>query len=139
MLVGPMRASELRRAVELPAVIGLRVEPGLADALLDEVEGEPAALPLLSTALLELFQERRDNTLTLAAHRASGGVHGAVARLAERTYTRIPEEGTATVRAVMLRLVGDGEGEAPVRRRAALAELDLERNADVADVLATLA
>ena len=39
----------------------------------------------------------------------------------------------------MLRLVGEGEGEAPVRRRAPLAELDLERNEDVADVLATLA
>ena len=39
----------------------------------------------------------------------------------------------------MLRLVGEGEGDAPVRRRAPLAELDLERNEDVADVLATLA
>ena len=39
----------------------------------------------------------------------------------------------------MLRLVGEGEGEAPVRRRAPLAELDLERNEDVADVLTTLA
>ena len=39
----------------------------------------------------------------------------------------------------MLRLVGEGEGDVPVRRRAPLAELDLERNEDVADVLATLA
>src|SRR5919106_6398809 len=39
----------------------------------------------------------------------------------------------------MLRLVGEGEGDAPVRRRAPLAELDLERNEDVADVLSTLA
>jgi WD40 repeat protein len=42
------------------------------------------------------------------------------------------------VRALMLRLVGEGEGDAPVRRRAPLAELDLEGNDDVADVLATL-
>ena len=39
----------------------------------------------------------------------------------------------------MLRLVGEDEGDVPVRRRAPLAELDLERNEDVADVLATLA
>jgi WD40 repeat protein len=39
----------------------------------------------------------------------------------------------------MLRLVGEDEGDAPVRRRAPLGELDLERNEDVADVLATLA
>ena len=39
----------------------------------------------------------------------------------------------------MLRLVGEGEGDATVRRRAPLAELDLDRNEDVAEVLATLA
>ena len=103
------------------------------------MEGEPGALPLLSTALLELWQKRPDNALTLAAYRESGGVHGAVARLAEGTYARIPDERRQLVRAVMLRLVGEGEGDAPVRRRAPLAELDLERNADVEDVLGTLA
>ena len=140
VLVGPMEASELRRAVELPAGrVGLRVEPALADALVDDVEGEPGALPLLSTALLELWQKREDNALTLAAYRESGGVHGAVARLAEGTYARIPDERRQLVRAVMLRLVGEGESDASVRRRAPLAELDLERNEDVADVLATLA
>ena len=135
-----MQASELRRVVELPAGrVGLRVEPELADALVDDVEGEPGALPLLSTALLELWQKRQDNALTLAAYRESGGVHGAVARLAEGTYARIPDGRKQLVRAIMLRLVGEGEGDAPVRRRAPLAELDLERNDDVADVLATLA
>ena len=140
VLVGPMQASELRRAVELPASrVGLRVEPELTDALVDDVEGEPGALPLLSTALLELWQKRDDDALTLAAYRESGGVHGAVARLAESTYARIPDGQRPIVRALMLRLVGEDEGDVPVRRRAPLAELDLERNADAAAVLATLA
>ena len=140
VLVGPMQASELRRAVELPAGrVGLRVERELADALVDDVEGEPGALPLLSTALLELWQKRQDNALTLTAYRESGGVHGAVARLAEGTYAGIADERRPIVRALMLRLVGEDEGDAPVRRRAPLGELDLERNEDVADVLATLA
>ena len=140
VLVGPMQASELRRAIELPADrVGLRVEPRLTGALVDDVGGEPGALPLLSTALLELWQKRDDKTLTLAAYRESGGVHGAVARLAERTYACVSDARKPLVRAVMLRLVGDGEGDAPVRRRAPLAELDLERNEDVADVVATLA
>ncbi len=140
VLVAPMQASELRRVVELPAGrVGLRVEPELADALVDDVEGEPGALPLLSTALLELWQKREENTLTLTSYRQSGGVHGAVARLAEGTYARIPDKRKPIVRAIMLRLVGEGEGETPVRRRAPLAELDLERNADVSDVLGTLA
>ncbi|MDF2751910.1 MAG: hypothetical protein K0S82_292 [Gaiellaceae bacterium] len=140
VLVGPMQASELRRAVELPAArVGLRVEPELVEALVDDVGGEPGALPLLSTALLELWQKRQDNTLTLAGYRESGGVHGAVARLAEGTYARIPDEHKPIARAVILRLVGGDDGDLPVRRRAPLIELDLERNDEVAAVLATLA
>jgi WD40 repeat protein len=140
VLVGSMQASELRRAVELPAGrAGLRVEPELTHALVDDVEGEPGALPLLSTALLELWQKRHDDALTLAAYRESGGVHGAVARLAEGTYACVPDARKPLVRALLLRLVGDGEGDVPVRRRAPLAELDLERDPDLAGVLATLA
>src|SRR5262249_7082550 len=124
VLVGPMQASELRRAVELPAArVGLHVEPEVVDALVDDVEGEPGALPLLSTALLELWQKRNDRTLTLASYRASGGVHRAVARLAEGTYARMTDERKRLVRAIMLRLVGEGEAAVPVRRRASLAEL----------------
>ena len=140
VLVAAMQASELRRAVELPAVrVGLRVEPELSDALVDDVEGQPGALPLLSTTLLELWQKRQNNTLTLAAYHEYGGVHGAVARLAEGTYDRIPDERKPLVRALMLRLVGEGDGDAPVRRRASLAELDLERDRWMAEVLAALA
>ena len=96
VLVGPMQASELRRAVELPASrVGLRVEPELTDALVDDVEGEPGALPLLSTALLELWQKREDDALTLAAYRESGGVHGAVARLAEEHLRADPGRAEA--------------------------------------------
>jgi WD40 repeat protein/tRNA A-37 threonylcarbamoyl transferase component Bud32 len=140
VLVGPMHASELRRAVELPAGrVGLRVEPDLVDALVDDVEGEPGALPLLSTALLELWQKREGSTLAMAAYRESGGVQGAVGRLAESTYARVPDERKELVRALMLRLVGAGEGDVPVRRRAPLDELDLERNEHMAEVLAGLA
>ena len=140
VLVGQMQASELRRAVELPARrVGLAVEPELVDALVDDVEGEPGALPLLSTALLELWQKRELNTLTLAAYHESGGVHGAVARLAEGTYARIPDDHKPIARAIMLRLVGESEAHEPVRRRAPLAELDLERSGPATDVLGTLA
>ncbi len=139
VLVGPMQASELRRAVELPAArVGVRVEPGLTDSLVGDVEGEPGALPLLSTALLELWHKRGDNALTLAAYRESGGVDGAVARLAEATYARVPDSRKPLVRTIMLRLVGSDEGDVPVRRRAALGEFDAGRD-EVRDVLTTLA
>ena len=64
VLVGPMRRDELRRAIELPARrAGLRVEPRLVSALVGDVASEPGGLPLLSAALLELWQRRDGRTL----------------------------------------------------------------------------
>jgi WD40 repeat protein/DNA-binding SARP family transcriptional activator len=121
--VGPMGRDELRSAIELPARrAGLEVEPDLTHALIDDVEGEPGALPLLSTCLLELWQRRDAKVLRLAAYQESGGVHAAVARLAEGAYGRLDEDGQRTARAVLLRLAGQGEGEAVVRARVALEE-----------------
>ena len=121
--VGPMRRDELRSAIELPARhAGLEVEPDLTHALIDDVEGEPGALPLLSTCLLELWQRRDGRVLRLAAYQESGGVHAAVARLAERAYGRLDGDGQRMARGVLLRLAGEGEGEAVVRARVALEE-----------------
>ena len=59
VLVGPLTRDELHRAIELPARrVGVRVESDLSDALVEEVEEEPGGLPLLSTALVELWQAR---------------------------------------------------------------------------------
>ena len=83
---------ELRRAIECPAQrAGLIVEPELVDALVADVEGEPGALPLLSTALLELWQHRDGRRLRHAAYERAGGVRGAVARLGEPAYARLDE------------------------------------------------
>ena len=87
VLVGPMRREELERAVRLPAErAGLIVPDELAAAVVADVADEPGGLPLLSTALLELWRHRNGRTLALADYRAAGGVHGAVGRLAESVY-----------------------------------------------------
>ena len=136
VLVGPMRRDELRRAIELPARrADLRIEPELVDRLLADVEGEPGALPLLSTALLELWQQRDGRRLTLRAYEAAGGVQGAVARLAETAYARLEPEQRPVARSLLLRLAGEGDGTEVVRRRVPLEELDAKARS-VLDVLA---
>jgi DNA-binding SARP family transcriptional activator/WD40 repeat protein len=138
VLVGPMRHSELRRAIELPARrAGLRVEPDLVDALVADVEGEPGALPLLSTSLLELWERRDGRTLRMSAYEHAGGVHGAVARLAESAYERLDSDRQLLARRLLLRLAG--EGETAVRRRVPLAELGGGRDQRVTEVLDRLA
>ena len=140
VLVGPMRRAELRRAIELPARrAGLHVEPELVDALVADVEGEPGALPLLSTSLLELWQRRDGRRVRMSAYEHAGGVHGAVARLAEGAYERLDPDRRRLARRILLRLAGPAEGEAVVRRRVPLVELDSGRDHRVAEVLAVLA
>ncbi len=136
VLVTSMRRDELRQAVERPAGrVGLRVEPELVDAVVADVEGEPGALPLLSAALLELWQQRDGRRLRHAAYEHSGGVRGAVARLAEEAYGRLDGPQQAVARSVLVRLAAEGSGGAVERRRVPLTELETERSDDVARVV----
>ena len=124
VLVGPMRREELARAIELPAArAGLVVERALVDDLVADVAGEPGGLPLLSTMLLELWRARDGRVLRLAQYVASGGVRGAVARLAEDAYGRLDEAQRRVARGLLLRLAHGEEG-ALVRRRLPVAELE---------------
>jgi WD40 repeat protein/DNA-binding SARP family transcriptional activator len=139
VLVGPMTADELRRAIVRPADrAGLQLEAGLVEQLLDDVAGEPGGLPLLSCALLEGWQHRQGRTLTLAGYHASGGVKGAVARLADRALGRLNPGQQAAARRLLLRLAGPGEGELLVGRRVPLTELDLDHDPDMRAALAVL-
>src|SRR5262245_30371344 len=140
ILVGPMDAEELRRAIGSPAArAGLTVEESLVDALVSDTAGQPGALPLLSTALLELWTRRLDGTLRLEDYLRAGGVEGAVARLAEDAYGRLDEPQQAAAKRILLRLAADGEGSDVVRRQAPLAEFDLERDQEAAHAMAVLA
>ncbi len=122
--IGPMTADELRRAIEEPARRqSLHFEEGLVDLLLDDVGDEPGALPLLSHALLETWQRRRGQTLTLAGYSASGRVQGAIAKTAESVYQALPRTRQAIARGIFLRLTELGEGTQDTRRQADLAEI----------------
>jgi WD40 repeat protein/class 3 adenylate cyclase len=138
VLVGPMTEEEYRRAIELPArLAGLRIDRPLVDALVGEVVDEPGGLPLLSTALLELWQRRHGRALRLESYSETGGVRGAVARLAEQAYAELTVEQQAVAKGVLLRL-STGEGEVATRRRVPILEFDPGTNADVGAVLDTL-
>ena len=140
LLVGPMRRDELLRAIECPAQrAGLRLEPGLAEALVTDVERQPGGLPLLSTALLELWQRREGQRLTNAGYARMGGVRAAVARLADEAFESLEPAQKALVRGVLLRLVEVEDTGAVERRRVPLAEIQSDGRADVARVIELLA
>ncbi|WP_330346776.1 nSTAND1 domain-containing NTPase [Streptomyces sp. NBC_00582] len=125
LLLGPMAADELREAVVGPALaVGCLVERTLTARLIDEVQGEPGGLPMLSHALLETWRRRKGRMLTLAAYEAVGGVRGTIAATAEEVYGGLSPEQARTARHLMLRMVVPGQGTPDTRRPLTRAELE---------------
>ncbi|MEU0728965.1 WD40 repeat domain-containing protein [Streptomyces sp. NPDC006140] len=139
LLAGPMARAELREAIVRPAAAdGLIVERALTDRLLDEVEGAPGGLPLMSHALLETWRHRGGRVLTETAYEAAGGLHGAVVRTAEQAYGELTGRQAELARRILLRLVAPGDGTADTRRPTDHAELDFGDPADTRAVLERL-
>ena len=118
-LVGPMSPEEIREAIVRPAqLVGCQFDSeGLVDALVRDVAGKPASLPLLQHALLELWERRVGNRLTYAAYKAIGGVEGALSHRAERVYKGLNPDAKQACQYVFLRLVQPGTGGIVTRRR----------------------
>ena len=100
---------------------------------------EPGGLPLLSAALLEQWRERDGHVMRRAAYERTGGVRGAVGRLAEATYARLSEPERIAAKRILVRLADAGdEGASFVRRRVPLNELDPERDGQTLAALGVL-
>jgi WD40 repeat protein len=133
-LVGPLDRDELCRAIEEPArAVGLELEAGLVETILDDVADRPGTLPLLEHVLLEVWRRRRGSMLTVEAYVASGGVEGALAKRANAIYESLTPPQQQVARRVLLRLVQPGEGTEDTRRRAGEREL-LARPGEEADL-----
>jgi WD40 repeat protein/DNA-binding SARP family transcriptional activator len=122
-LAAPAR-TDLVEAIVLPSrQLGVRLEDGLVERIVHDVEGQPGALPLLQYALTELFAHRASDLLTVHGYEATGGVVGALGRRAEQLYEHLPPDRRDIARRVFLRLVSLGEGGVDTRRRTRRTEL----------------
>ena len=109
--VTPLNAAELREAIEKPAeAVGLKFEDGLVDALLQDLLGEPAALPLLQFTLLKLWENRERDRVTWEAYRRLGGGRLALANSADEFYNNLIPEDQIAAKRILMRLVRPGEG-----------------------------
>ena len=123
-MVLPLSSTEIQRAIVRPAErAGVFFEDDLVSTILNEVEDQPGALPLLQFALTELFDHHIGARITLNDYLQGGGVIGALARRAEQVYGELPAETQELVRQIFLRLVTLGEGAEDTRRRVSRAEL----------------
>lgn len=109
--VAAMNGAELREAIEKPAeLVGLKFEDGLVDALVREIVGEPAALPLLQFTLLQLWDNRERNRVTWETYRRLGGVMQALANTADHLYDNLLPEEQVTAKRILLRIVRPSSG-----------------------------
>ena len=139
LMLGPMRRDDLHEAITAPArQVGLRLESGLEELMANELCGvgsdsyDAGALPMLSYALAETWGEREGTKLTLAGYHRVGGVTGALAATAERTWADLNESQQEAARRLLLRLVNVGDGRVPdtrrIRERAELGDQETQRD-----------
>jgi WD40 repeat protein/tetratricopeptide (TPR) repeat protein len=111
VFVPPFDVGELREIVEQPAKrIGLKFEDGLVDALIFDVLGDPAALPVLQFTLLKLWDRRKRNRITWTALREIGGCRGAFEKTANEMFSQLSPSEQETAKAILLRIVRPGAG-----------------------------
>lgn len=123
--VGAMSAQQLARAVEVPAQrAGGGCTAELTAAVVADLAGEPGGLPLVSITMRRLWEESRSGLLTIDDYIASGGVHDAVARLAEDSYARLGPAERRAARVLLLRMAGPGDNSQVVRSFVPLASID---------------
>lgn len=120
--VSPLRGDALGGAIAAPArEAGVEVEPALLERLLADAACEPGALPLLQETLVQLWDCRTDQSLTLEDYAKLGdGAHSglavALARRADATIRPLSAAQVALARRIVLRLISFGEGRSDTRR-----------------------
>lgn len=146
VVVGPMSATELESVIIEPAKkAGVTVPDEVVQVLLADLtprtsqsKGEPGMLPLLSHALLGMWQRAERGDLTVADYTATGGISGAVQQTAEEVFGELSDRQQRLARRVFLRLV-NVEDDTQSRRRTPRTELafgDVEAVDDIVDCFA---
>ncbi|HKN95739.1 MAG TPA: helix-turn-helix transcriptional regulator, partial [Pseudonocardiaceae bacterium] len=127
IVVGPMTEAQLRECIVRPAAKArVELESGLVELLLRDLAptvADVGSLPLLSHALLAMWQRQERGRMTVEAYRAGGGIQEAVARSAESVYAGLSPAQAALARHIFVRLVRLEPNTADSRVKVAPAEL----------------
>ncbi|QLE57672.1 caspase family protein [Nostoc sp. TCL26-01] len=133
VLVPPnLSDDDYRRVIVNPAEqVGLKVEPGLVEILLQELNHSAGDLPLLEFVLEQLWEYRRAGELTLTAYQQQiGGIKGALERKAQEVYESLDKQAQECARWIFLSLTQLGEGTEDTRRRVFKSELVVQKYPD---------
>jgi WD40 repeat protein len=126
--IGAMQPHELVSAIAQPALrVGLKIDPDLIAQIINDMEGEPGALPLMQFALKDLFDAQQEKggmiALTLNDYLQRGGIRKALERHADQTFGELGAEEQELARSIFTGLIEVGRGTQDTRRTAIFDEL----------------
>ena len=120
-LLPTMTEAGLRELIVYPArLAGLQVDEGLVEAMVRDARGEPGALPLVESALAELWNEAQTHgsqRLSRAYYEQNNGVVGMLAQRADALIGSLGERGRKQALDLLLALTRINEGGRHTRRR----------------------
>jgi uncharacterized caspase-like protein len=117
--------SDYRKVIEKPAQqVGLKIESGLVELLLQDLQNASGDLPLLQFVLEQLWEYRNRDGLTIQAyHQKIGGIRGALERKAQAVYENLTESEKDIAQWIFLTLTQLGEGTEDTRRKVSKSAL----------------
>ena len=126
--IGAMQPEELVSAIAQPALrVGLRIDPDLVAQIVNDMQGEPGALPLMQFALKDLFDSQQTLggaiNLTLPNYLNHGGIHKSLERHADGSFARLDNDERELARTIFSGLIEIGRGTQDTRRTALFDEL----------------
>lgn len=126
--IGAMQAEELVSAIAQPALrVGLRIDPDLIAQIINDMKGEPGALPLMQFALKDLFDDGQSKggviALTLDAYLGHGGIQKSLERHADAAFGKLEKHEQELARSIFSGLIEIGRGTQDTRRTALFEEL----------------
>jgi uncharacterized delta-60 repeat protein len=126
--IGAMQAEELVSAIAQPALrVGLKIDPDLIAQIINDMKGEPGALPLMQFALKDLFDDGQSKggviALTLDAYLGHGGIQKSLERHADAAFGKLEKHEQELARNIFSGLIEIGRGTQDTRRTALFQEL----------------
>ncbi len=126
--IGAMQPDELVSAMAQPALrVGLSIDPDLIAQIINDMKGEPGALPLMQFTLKDLFDAQQAKggmiALTLTDYLQHGGIRKSLERHADAAFAKLSESEQELARSIFSGLIEIGRGTQDTKRTALFDEL----------------
>ncbi|NRB07683.1 MAG: hypothetical protein HRU34_10925 [Richelia sp.] len=120
---------DYRRVIVKPAEeVGLQIEPGLVEILLQELSHSAGNLPLLEFVLEQMWEHPQEGELTSVTYQKHlGSMAGALERKPQAVYDNLDDMAQECARWIFLALTQLGEGTEDTRRWVKKSELVVKR------------